>query len=77
MENPTQSQVRSQQDWKNGNRPGDEKRPGMVAAEIELALSLDSLVPNLGSHPRVTTKTTGPSEFKPCHKGKEEKSKVS
>lgn len=73
VENPTQSQVRSQHDWKNGNRPGNKKRPGMVAAVTEPTLSLASLCPNLGSPTRVTTKTTGSAGVKPYHKGEEEK----
>lgn len=42
--------VRSQQNWKNGNRPGNKTRPVVMAAENELAASLASLAPNLGSH---------------------------
>lgn len=41
--------VRSQQSWKSGNRPGNKTRPGMMAAENELVPSLASLSLNLAS----------------------------
>lgn len=57
----------------NGNSPGNKRRPGVVATEIELPVNLASLVLNLASHTRVTTRTTGPAGFKPYHEGGENK----
>ena len=66
VENLTHSQVRSQQYWKNGNSPGNKRRPGVVATEIELPVSL-------GSRTRATARTAGPAEFKARHEGGENK----
>lgn len=70
------AKVSSQQNWKNGNRPGNKTRSGMVAAEIGLAISLASLILNLGSHTGVTTRT-GPDGFKPYHHGRRGETRIS
>lgn len=53
------------------NRPGNKTRPGMVVAEIGLAVSLASLVLNPGSQTTVARRTTLPVGFKPYHQEEE------